>query len=295
MKRFVCILLLMIFATPFFAVAQEKEIYQLPSWLILEYGRKAYEEREYGVALRYAREALEKQNGYYPEAEILIGDVFDAEGNKDLAIRQYEKALDMSKQLYVLNEKYEIFYKLGNIYFDRDSTAYEKTLQTILEDDEMYKRAVRTDLGMKMISMLMEEGLNKLLVLYRLQSYHSLEAHSALGRLYYEQDQYQKAALHFIFSVVTVFSRCIEEYKLYDPEYIYEDAVLLFELTKRYEAVQEYLRDTHLFLNLYLLGKTMEALNGKTELIKEIWDIVRIFSKDSRFKKNVEEEMNSLS
>ena len=38
-----------------------------------------------------------------------------------------------------------------------------------------------------------------------------------------------------MFSVVTVFSSCIEEYKIYDPEYIFEDTSKLLAATKRYE------------------------------------------------------------
>ena len=104
---------------------QEKDIYGLPPWLILEYGRKAFGEMELGVAFRYAREAIEKQGMFYPEAEILIGDVFRAEGNTDLARRQYEKALENARQLYVLNEKYKILYKLADIHAGRNQPAYE--------------------------------------------------------------------------------------------------------------------------------------------------------------------------
>lgn len=273
---------------------QEREIYNLPAWLILEYGRKAYGERELGVALRYAREALEKKGHFFPEAEILIGDVFDAEGNEDLAIRQYEKALEMSKQLYVLSEKYEILYKLGDIYEDRDPEAHEQTLLMILEDDEMFQQAIRTDLGAKMINMLLAEGFDKLLTLYRLQSYHSLEAHSSLGMLYFAKGEYEKAVLHLLFSITTVFSRCIEEYKTYDPEYVYEDAGELLQLTKRYDAIQEFLDITNLYMNLFFLGKTMIPLGAEEGFVRELWEICVNHSGDDTIVNFIREELDNL-
>lgn len=290
------LLYLVIIAGPFLAAAgaQEKDIYELPSWLILEYGRKAFSEKELGVALRYAREAIEKEGRFFPEAEILIGDVFRGEGNTDLAVKQYEKALASARQLYVLNDKYKILYKIADIHREEDPETYEETLRRVLEDDEMYNQAVMTDLGTKMTAMLRNEGLNKLLVLYRLRSYHSLEAHTALGRLYSEQGQWEKAALHFIFSVVTVFSRCIEEYKMYDPEYIFEDADIFLSLTKRYTAIQEYIEHTGLFVDLYYLGAVLQALGAKTETPRTIWETALRHTADPRLKNRLEFEVENL-
>jgi tetratricopeptide (TPR) repeat protein len=276
------------------AGAQEKDIYELPSWLILEYGRKAFSEKELGVALRYAREAIEKEGRFFPEAEILIGDVFRGEGNTDLAIEQYEKALESARQLYVRNDKYKILYKIADIYRDGEPETYEATLRRVLEDDETYNQAVKTDLGGKMITALRNEGLNKLLVLYRLQSYHSLEAHTELGRLYSEQGQWEMAALHLIFSVVTVFSRCIEEYKMYDPEYIFEDADVFLRLTKRYTAIQEYIEHTGLFVDLYYLGAVLQSLGAKTETVRTIWETALRHTGAPRLQNRLESEVENL-
>ena len=294
MMKKAAVLLIILSLFIFSAGAQEKEIYELPSWLILEYSRKAYGENELGVALRYAREAIEKEGRFYPEAEILIGDVFRAESNIELAERQYEKALKNSRQLYVLNDKYRILYKLADIRSDRKPEEYEQTLQQILEDDELYIRAVTTDLGTKMVTMLLDEGLDKLLVLYRLESYHSLRAHSELGRLYSEQGKWEKAVLHFIFSVVTIFSRCIEEYKIYDPEYIFEDADVLFNSTKRYAAIQEYINETSLFRNMYYLGINLLNLGADAGTVREIWETARMHTDNERLKNTLDTELQNL-
>lgn len=294
-KKIILIIFFLIFFRFSAAFAQEREIYQLPSWLILEYGRKAFGEQELGVALRYAREAIEKEGGFFPEAEILIGDVFDADGNPDLALRQYQKALDSSRQLYILGDKYQILYKMAAIYGNRDDYGnYEQSLRMILDDDEMYHQAVRTDLGDKMVSMLMEEGLDKLLILYRLQSYHSLQAHSSLGMLYAEQENLEKSALHYLFSVVTVFSRCIEEYKLYDPVYIFENSNDFLALTKRYEAIQNYIAETELYLDMFNLGTIMLSLGAASDLVRNIWQTAAAHSGDSGLVAVIEEEIGRL-
>jgi len=291
MKNRVLPVLLIFLGVVLPAAAQEKEIYNLPPWLILEYGRKAYADREYGVALRYAREALEKQGHFFPEAEILIGDVFSAEGNKDLAIRQYEKALGMSKQLYVLNDKYRILYKLADIYSDENQHNYESTLKEIVYDDEMYLSAVQTQSGTQFITTLRNSGLDKLVILYRLKSYFSLEAHSMLGRLYFLQEDFESSTLHLIFSTVTVISRCIEELQFYDPDFIYTDGVELFERTARYSAVQAYIKKTELYENLYLLGKVMVELDSESDFVREVWETVMQFSTNNRLKNRIEADL----
>jgi tetratricopeptide (TPR) repeat protein len=295
MRRFVtAVLCFFLFLSAGFTVSgQEKEIYELPPWLILEYGKKAFMEREYGVALRYAREAIEKRAYFYPEAEILIGDVFEAEGNIELAIEQYEKALENAKQLYIQDEKYEVYYKLAELYDNgylsgigtNPEQKYREILETILEDDEEYTDAAESNLGDALVNTLEEDGFDRLVILYRLNSDFSLEAHSRFGRIHLDNGEYKQAALHFIFVVLSVISKAIEELQFHDPEYEFESSESFFEACTRYDLIQNYFEETSLFSNMAALGDAVAAEDDEkgmrdTEVGRRLRELARTYSRN---------------
>lgn len=278
---------------------QEKEIFDLPPWLILEYGKKALEkpelgkQGELGFALRYAREAIEKRAYFYPEAEILIGDVFAAQGSIRLAIKQYEKALDNAKQLYIQDEKYEVYYKLAELYDNgylsgigtNPEQKYREILETILEDDEEYTEAVETNLGDALVNTLEEDGFDRLVILYRVNSDFSLEAHSRFGRIHLDNGEYKQAALHFIFVVLSVVSKAIEELQFHDPKYEFENSESFFEACRRYDLIQNYFEKTSLFSNMMALGDAVAAEDEEkgmndAEVARRIRELARTYSRN---------------
>jgi tetratricopeptide (TPR) repeat protein len=246
------------------AAAQEMnevdpEILEHPAWLILEYGKRAMGEGEYGVALRYFREALAKEP-VFPEAEMLIGDVFFEEGNFILAEKQYQKALDQAHQLYILEERYTILEKLAGLYQVTGDDDYREALERIVLEDADFNAALESPLGDRYLEILTEDGFDYLVTLYRLDSHAELVAHTRLGILNHAEGDYRMSTLHFLFVVVTVFSKSIEELKFHDPDYIYENAREFFRRSARFELITEYFSDTMLYLNLYYLADSLVRL-----------------------------------
>lgn len=291
---------------------QDDEIYELPPWLILEYGKKAFEKRErggegeLGLALRYAREAIEKRAYFYPEAEILIGDVFKAEGNIELAIKQYERVLEKAKQLYILAEKYDVYYKLAALYEqdnlegigDNPEKKYREILNSILKDDEEYADAVESNLGDALVNTLEEDGFDRLVILYRLNSDFSLEAHSRYGGLYLDTGEYNQASLHFIFVVLSVVSKAIEELQFHDPKYEFETGDSFFQACRRYDLIQNYFQETNLFSNMVALGDAVVAGDDEkgmpdTEVTRQLWELARAYSQDASIISIIDERLSS--
>jgi tetratricopeptide (TPR) repeat protein len=252
--------------TPVPSTAQEMDevdptILEHPQWLILEYGKRAMEEGEFGVALRYIREALSKEP-ILPEAEMLIGDIFFEEGNLALAEQQYKKALDQSHQLYILDQRYTILEKLAGLYrvMPDSDDEYRETLTRIVLEDADFNAALESPLGDRYLQILSEEGFDYLITLYRLDSHAELIAHHNLGILYHAEGDYRLSTLHFLFTVLTVFSKSIEELQFHDPDYIYEDAREFFRRSERFELITDYFSDTMLYLNLYYLADSLVRL-----------------------------------
>ncbi|MCR5606663.1 MAG: hypothetical protein K6F69_07595 [Treponema sp.] len=76
----------------------------------------------------------------YPEAEYLLGKVYQIESEYDLAFHYYDKAWKNAEYLDVPDEKYDILYSIADLaYTISDFDKYETTLLLVLDSDESFK------------------------------------------------------------------------------------------------------------------------------------------------------------
>lgn len=253
-------------------VAQETPEKDLPPWLLLEYGKKAYDEGEYGQALRFFMGSLEKQKSY-PEAERWIGQVYEAEGEYALAEKQYLKAYDLRNLLYIPEDRYTILYDLSRIhYYGSNYKKYEEALQLIVKDDTQFQDRYN-ELPVLFVKNIKDFGFDKVLSLYRVSGQFSLEAHGRLGVFYYKTGRYDRALLHLTYAAVSASSRMLEELKRKDPEFQFSSLDNSFLLTSANPLLVAYLSDVGLFEFLYYLGATLIA-ESEPVRAAEIWNVV---------------------
>ena len=80
--------------------AQENNKEPAPAWITLEYALQSFAQKNLGEALQLALRAL-SQKPIYPEAEILIAEIYSAEGETDLAINLFNKVLKFNDQKFI--------------------------------------------------------------------------------------------------------------------------------------------------------------------------------------------------
>ncbi|RKX77723.1 MAG: hypothetical protein DRP87_08390 [Spirochaetes bacterium] len=274
----ITVFLILYFPTALFT--QELSLENLPSWLILEYGKHAFNNGEFGLALEYGRRAIEKEE-VYPEADMLIGAVFKEQGESELAIRQYQKAYENRNYLYIPEERFSILYTMAELYEQKKLySQMENIWKMIVEEDGDFSAPESENLKAAMIRILKEEGLDKMVTLYRLENKFSLEAHSRLGIFYYTNGLNYRALQHLIFNVLTVFSVSIQELRRFNPSYEFADTVEFFQLTLKNERLRSYLISTEFFKNLYYLG-TVLYKEGALKEASYIWKLVSDYSLSS--------------
>lgn len=274
-----------------FLPAQENPENNLPSWLLLEYGKKAYDEGEYGQALKFFMGSLEKQKSY-PEAERWIGKVYEAEGEYALAERQYLKAFDLRNLLYIPEDRYSILYDLSRIfYYGGKYKKYEETLQLIVKDDSQFQDRYN-ELPVLFVKNLKEFGIDKVLNLYRVSGQFSLDAHGRLGVFYYKTGRYDKSLLHLAYASVIACSRMLEELKRKDPEFQFRTLDAAFILAAASPPLVSYFSEVGLFDVLYYLGAALfaESEPGKAA---DIWNIVAKRSPAASLKDKASKQLRS--
>jgi tetratricopeptide (TPR) repeat protein len=246
---------------------------ELPSWVLYQQGEKAFREGELGIALSYYRVAVEKEITF-PEAEVGMGRVFQEEGNYALALEHYQAAYDARQQLLIPDEQYAILYRIASVYQIQERyLEYERTLSLVVADHEMYSDDASRRFRDSLLTALIEEGINRLTQLYRLENGFARQAHGELGAFYYLTGRGRDATMHLIFASLQALSASIQEQRKIQPGYVFESLGVFLAGARRNPLLSEFHQRAGLFESLYYLGATL-YFDGHRRRGVEIWSAV---------------------
>lgn len=253
-NQFKAVFLGLFLLTSLLAEAQQApEPQSLPSWVLFGLGQQAYEEKRFGEATVYFRQAVDRR-GIYPEAEAALARIAGQGEGSALQEAQLQKALDERGLLVVPDDRYALLYALADLRLRSDAgTSVEKgeaaleTWREILQDDAAY-RAVEESGGLDgYYNALMARasvvnlktatgpnqtenmvGLNRLLYLYRHPLGFSLRAHQEIAALSVKNKAYKKALGHSLFALTGIFSVVIDHVRVVHPDYVFRSLDELF-------------------------------------------------------------------
>jgi tetratricopeptide (TPR) repeat protein len=201
-----------------------EELDSMETWLLYEKGLFSYNQRQYGKSLSFFNKLIER-HGVYPEAEYWIGRVFEQEGEYILAEKQYQKALEAERILLIPEEKYEIMYRLGELYKNReDYDNYRQMLNSIILD-ELESNQLALSNENAVINTLKRDGIDRTLLLFRHSFTYSIEAFNQLGVYYYKTGDYKAATSRLVYPLLSLFSLSIEYLRKMDPSFIYPESI----------------------------------------------------------------------
>ncbi|MBN2737295.1 MAG: tetratricopeptide repeat protein [Spirochaetales bacterium] len=271
MKKTAAILLL--FCLPLLLYAQDKTE---PAWVVFQKAKSFANQREYGKAIEYFKEALTMQKDY-PEAEMAIADIYwQIEGEFQLAERHYQKALEKKNFFEIPNQKYEVMDKLGDLYLSwQRYFEYQHIQQSIISDDQDYNQREFQNFRDAYYMLYMDKGFDQLFRLFRLSGYPQvIKAHRELGWFLYRSGQYKEALTNLLFSLVQLLSESFEYFREFFPLYEYRTLNIFLKDLYANQDIASYLDQQDVYKTLYYLAATSYAL-GKNELSKEIFRLIQ--------------------
>jgi len=248
-----------------------------PEWYLLEKGRDAFRKGDFAETLTLLKR-FQATHGEKPEAVFLTGQVYEAEGENRLAQKYYERALELSKQFYVLEDKYQVLYRLAHMYLaEKRYKEYESILLEILRDHPE-SRSERFEKFRNSLSKLVTtDGFNAALQLYRLRNDFATRANRELGIFYCRTRRSDKAILHLTLSQIGILSTLIEEVKFIDPGYQFKDLKELLTLAVSRPYLRGYLNESGGWEGFYFLASSL-YLHGVMDQAKLIWDLTSQFA-----------------
>ena len=246
-----------------------------PSWVYYEEGQRYFDQGQFGQALVSFRRAIELQpEKTFPEAELGIGLVYEHEGESALAITHLSTAISQRKLFYIPQDYYSALYALAEIDSRaKDYRGYENALVSIVEEDRQFSDPTLAVSRPAYRRTLENDGLDKLVLLYRLPDDFSLVAHMDLGIFYVRTGNYSDAADHLMFSTLKIISTAITGVLEIDPNYQFTTMVDLLDRVAASRSVESYIQDRKLFENLYYLAAALYGQNF-VDRASEIWELV---------------------
>ncbi len=137
-----------------------------------------------------------KERESFPEAEYLIGKIYQAEGEYDFARQYFEKAREKSSLLDIPRSLIDILYSMAELEENSGKTdRYEALLLNVLKEDKNYMNRAMRKAFLRTVDADKEDGPDKFFLFYRAESYNTVRALFHLGQLYESRPQDQEKAL----------------------------------------------------------------------------------------------------
>ncbi len=279
MRKLIVALLLGLFVT-FGAVAQSPE----PAWLQIERAHKLAADGDYGVAIQLYREALLLDRGN-PEATFGLARAFKSVNDYSIAEEYLLEAIAVADDLIVPAVRYEINYELGDLYrVQRKLSEYEQILFStvaLAAGEPTRPRSIEVPAD-TLQTVLIDDGLDRVLFLYRVTEDGGTRARGELCELLIGLGRYDAAAEHGLVAVVQQLSTVIEAVIRRDPGYEYETVLGALTSAETYPETRAYLADTSLYENLYFLGSAFYS-RGNAEAAKAAWRLLLLLPRAGRW------------
>jgi tetratricopeptide (TPR) repeat protein len=216
-----------------------------------------------------------KQYKDYPEAEYWIGETYRAEGELNIALRQYRKAYEQRARLETPGFETEILYKIVDIHRVRQEyNEMEARLLDLLGQDTLWGQSgdsfVRNAMTRTMEDPNEKDRINRFLTLYRYNNSKALRAHELLGYYYYASNRYVHAAEHLMFVFLIQSSIFADEVIRSRFDYTFTTLDDLLNEVAARPRLAAYFDETDYYKTMYYLGTAFYG-NGKPLPARDIW------------------------
>lgn len=228
-------------------VAQQPAEDARPAWVLFERGNQAARNGDGAGALRLYSEALARDPSY-PEALVGIGKVHEAAGDLELAIRYYERALELERDFRIPQDTIAVRLELEDLYNRRGRPSDEdrrfEILDALVQRNPVYAETDPDNQRIAMRRTLLDAGIDQLLVLYRLNTPETLEAHRRYAELLEtlgDRSALQAELDNRLFVVVQIASRAVDELIARQFDYQFTTLSDFLTTTRTYPELAEYL------------------------------------------------------
>jgi tetratricopeptide (TPR) repeat protein len=292
-------LLLFLTLLPAALFSQEGEIQELPSWIVLEKGKRAYRQGELGLALYYFQETLKKQD-LTADALTWIGKIHEAEGEYLLAEDAYKRAIEHERFFYVWEERFEPRRLLASV-LAKTAEDEDSIEDSIAAYDELIAMAGGDEGALFEPSFLLEQfyekGFDKFFELYRPKSSKTLLARVEKAALLQQLGRKQEALENYLMAIAIPSSMVIELLMEKNPAYQfislptgYRNTLEMLLKAEREPSSSAFLKEAKFYESLYHFASLLRQ-EDEEGLAKESFLILSNLQGEMRWRRLAAESL----
>lgn len=212
-----------------------------------------------------------KNKAVYPEADYLIGQIYQMEGEFNTAVNFYNKAYSEKEYLDIPDIEFDILYSLAYLYkINDDLDKFEKTLLLILDDDSYFKNELLKSSVLRNIDLDRAENVDRLFYLYRAESKYSLKALYELSFIYESRDDEDKALVCSALAAIEAFTHIFNTIIEHDSRFVYTDLKMFLVECSKYEEIVNWGRNNNVWESFYLFAERA-GKHGKLVFAQELY------------------------
>jgi tetratricopeptide (TPR) repeat protein len=224
-------------------------------------------------------------NGVYPETNILAGKVYEAEGEPNLALSQYETAWKFRDLLDIPDARYDLAYRMSDLSFNfANDGAIEKYLMLVVEGDPLFGKSNDPSPSLKAMMRTLDEEktVDKFFLLYRHSNYRALKAYQDLSSFYIRSNRADRTGpalpVATLAAVITV-TRMTDLVKQKDLDYSYDGLPDLFTRFGIKSEYAEWASENRMWSSFSTLARVLQ-LGGMKEQAQSLWTVLANYCPD---------------
>ncbi len=212
-----------------------------------------------------------KNRSVYPEADYLIGKIYQLEGEYSLAQKFYERAYAEKEYLDIADVKYEILYSIAFIAkINGDDEQLEKILLLILDNDESFKNELLKDSILRTIYTDKKDSADRLFLLYRSLPKYSLNALTELSSLYQKKQENKQSLCCASIAAIEAFTYIFNSICERNSQFKYTNISDFFKECGKYEEIVTWARLNNIWEIFFQLAQKAEK-ESKNEFSKSLY------------------------
>ena len=220
----------------------ETEAVQIINYYIDLYGTARFDE-----SIKNLAEWI-RQKEVYPEADYLIGKIYQLEGEYVTAAKYYDSAFKNSLFLDVPEQKINILYSQAKLAEDMgDMKQCEEYLTLIIHNDSHFTDRVLLDSFTRTVNTDKPESINNFFLLYRAESRLTLNALHELCDIYENQKQKKRALECTCLGAVEGFTHIHKSLEERDSDYKYDTFRKFLSDCAEYPDIIRWASDNHVW------------------------------------------------
>jgi hypothetical protein len=239
----------------------------IDAYLVLAAWKAEFAESDSLQRLLEGARALE----FYPEAELMLGLIYKAEGELRLAELQFQRSLSMEASFEVPDDRFLVLGELSSIWRDqRRWREYEEILAKIELSGDVWQ-ARQDSFRSAMTRSLLADGFDRFMLLYRLEDGPWMKASLSLGEFYLERGRSAPALERLAVAANAVVSILVDRIAFDDIDYTYADLRGFLGKVAGTQETRAYAEGSGLYRALVLLGEALWYQGQGRDKALELW------------------------